>query len=39
VSIKAYEIEKSFADGVKGLRVYGAANINPERIAVLPATF
>jgi hypothetical protein len=39
VSVKAYEMEKRFADGVKGLHVYGAANINPERIAVLPATF
>jgi N4-gp56 family major capsid protein len=39
VSIKAYEAEKRFADGVKGLHVYGAANVNPERIAVLPATF
>lgn len=39
VETEAYRMEKRFADGVKGLHVYGASVLDGKRIAVLPATF
>lgn len=39
VETEAYRMEKRFADGVKGLHVYGATVVNGDMIAVLPATF
>ena len=39
VETEAYRMEKRFADGVKGLHVYGATVLDGKRIAVLPATF
>lgn len=35
VSMEAYRMEKRFADAVKGLHVYGAKVLQPQRIAVL----
>lgn len=39
VKTEAYRMEKRFADGVKGLHVYGAKVVNGKALAVLPATF
>ena len=39
VETEAYRMEKRFADGVKGLHVYGASVLDGKRIVVLPATF
>lgn len=39
VETEAYRMEKRFADGIKGLHVYGAKVTDGTRIAVLPATF
>ena len=36
---EAYRMEKRFADGIKGLHVYGATVTDGKRLAVLPATF
>lgn len=36
---EAFRQEAQFADGVKGLHVYGAKVIDGKKIAVLPATF
>lgn len=37
VKVKAYEVEKGFADGVKGLHVYGSKLVRPYAWAVLTA--
>lgn len=37
VKVKAYEKERGFADGVKGLHVYGAKVVRPYALAVLTA--
>nr|DAO40672.1 MAG TPA: Major capsid protein [Caudoviricetes sp.] len=39
IKTDAYKLEKRFADGVKGLHVYGAKVIEKKGIVVLPATF
>lgn len=39
VKTEAYRMEKRFADGVKGLSVYGAKNLIPEAIASAEITF
>lgn len=39
VKTETYRPEKRFADGVKGLHVYGAKVTNGKKLAVLPATF
>lgn len=39
VSTEAYRMEKRFADGVKGLHVYGSKNTMPNAIAKLVGTF
>lgn len=36
-SVEAYRMEKRFADAVKGLHVYGAKLVRPDRIAVMTA--
>lgn len=38
VSLEAYRLEKRFADGMKGLHVYGAKVVEKNAIAVLPVT-
>ncbi len=39
VSTEAYRMEKRFADGVKGLHVYGAKNTTPDAVTKIIATF
>ena len=39
VKTETYRPEKRFADGVKGLHVYGAKVTNGKKLAVLPAAF
>lgn len=39
IKTEAFRQESQFADGVKGLHVYGAKVVDGNRIAVLPATF
>lgn len=39
VSTEAYRMEKRFADGVKGLHVYGAKNTMPNAVAKIIGTF
>ena len=39
VKTEAYRMEKRFADGVKGLHVYGAKNLVPDAVAVLLGSF
>jgi hypothetical protein len=35
VSVEAFRLEKRFADGLKGLHVYGAKNVRPTALAVV----
>jgi hypothetical protein len=37
--VEGYRMEKRFADGIKGLHLYGAKLVRPQGIAVLTATF
>lgn len=37
VKVKAYEVEKGFSDGIKGLHVYGSKLVRPYAWAVLTA--
>lgn len=39
VQTEAYRMEKRFADGVKGLHVYGAKNTMPKAVAKIIGTF
>jgi hypothetical protein len=39
VKTEAYRMEKRFADGIKGLHVYGAKVTRPDKIVVLTASF
>lgn len=38
LKVEAYSLEKRFADGIKGLHVYGVKVTRPEEVAVLYAT-
>jgi hypothetical protein len=37
--MEAMRLESDFADGIRGLLVYGASVLRPEAMAVLTATF